>query len=163
MARNSTCKGCGASVPTEECIVHSGKKYCKSCGEVKVQEGQNYKELIKTACEYFEIDIPTPIIMRHIKEFKEQFGYTNAGMTYSLWYCKEILNKTFDPKYGLAMLKYEYKNAENYFLQQQKVRESVNAVRKVDVKVREVKVGVKKPKGSNLLFNLDELVKGGDV
>jgi hypothetical protein len=159
----SECKGCGITVPTEQTTVYSNKKYCKACYEQKQAEGQAYKDLIKTICEYFQLDMPTGLIQKHIKEFKEQLGYTHGGMQYTLYYCKEILGKTFDSKYGIALVKYEYKNAENYFLQQMKIQESVAAVNKVEVKVREVKVGVKKQEKKQLLFNLDELLKGGEV
>lgn len=158
----STCKSCGKKIPTTEVMECSGKRYCIDCYNIKKQEGQEYKDLIKTICDYFEIEIPTGLIMKHVKEFKEQYNYTNGGMLYTLWYCKEVLNKQFDPKYGLAIIKYEYKNAENYYLQQLKIQESVQASASLEEKVREVKIKSKKNKRIPLLFNLDELIEEGE-
>lgn len=159
----SECKGCGITVLTEECIVSSGKKYCESCGKIKVQEAEDYKDLIKTICEYFEINAPSGLMTKHIKDYKAQYEYSYSGMNYTLWYCKEIKGIHFDIKYGLAILKYEYKNAEDYFLQQQKIQESVQINGKIEEKVREVKIKSKKQERKSSLIDLDKLIKEGEM
>lgn len=157
----STCKGCNTSIPSGEAQIYSGKKYCNRCYELKLKDKKEYDELLKAIMYYFNIDVPSGLILKHIKEYKEQFNYTYAGMQYCLWYCKEIKGLRFDIKYGIAIIKYEYENAKDYFLQQQKVLDSVSKINHEE-KVREVKVNVKRQEQKKLLINIDELIKVGE-
>jgi hypothetical protein len=142
-------------------IIYSNKKYCKSCGEKKLQESEQYNTLIKTICIYFNIEVPTGLILKQIKQYKAEFQYEYTGMTYTLWYLKEIKRNSFEEKYGIALIKYEYENAKNYFLQQQSIQNSVNNI-KHEEKIREIKVNSKKQNRNLYLVNIDELLEDGE-
>ena len=159
MARLSTCKGCGKQITKEEKYVHSSKSYCKDCYDKIMAEKESYKKLIDSICNYFQITAPTGLILKQIKEYKNTFKYTNEGMLYTLWYCTEILNKKLDIKYGIAVVKYQYENAENYFISQQNIEKTVNNRKEVKTNVVKINLNkVHKQNESNLLFNLEELL-----
>ena len=162
--RSSTCKGCGVAITADESFVYSGKKYCKKCHDEKVEGRKEYTDLIITICEYFEIDKPTGLIFKHIKDYQEQFDYGYAGMQYTLWFCKFIKSYKFDPKYGIACVKYEFENAKEYYMQQIKIQESVTTANETEEYVKEITVNVKKQERKSMLINIDELIsKDGDM
>ena len=100
MARLSTCKGCGKKLQPEEKYIHASKTYCEECYKKIERESTEYKQLIEFICNNYELDKPTGFMLKQIKELKTEYGYSYAAMTYTLWYCKEILNKSLIEKYG---------------------------------------------------------------
>ena len=84
-------------------------------------------------------------------------------MTYTLWYCKEILNKAFIKKYGVSLIKYNYDNAKNYYSQQEILKEQMDKLSDVKIKTKIAKsISVPSNKKSTSLINLDNLIKGGE-
>lgn len=184
IARKTKCKGenCEKLLEPEEKQILNGKAYCVECYlplyEQKRQEKENikqkkeqtesqvknqYKQLISTICEYFNIKSPTGLMIKQIKQYKEEYGYTDAGIGYTLWYLKEIENKRFDDeKYGIALVKYHYDNAKRYYEQQEKSRKSVENI-DVSEHVRVVNVRIDENKNSKYKFTLDlDGLIGGD-
>lgn len=162
MPRKSKCKGCSIEITKEEKYIISGKGYCKTCHDEIQHEKENYKLLISTICEYFGIDKPTGLIIKQVKQYKDEFDFSNAGIGYTLWYLKEIKNKSFELKYGIALVKYHYEEAKQYFDQQQKISDSV-ITEKPEVKTREVKLNINKvykKNVNNYTIDLNELVGG---
>lgn len=163
MARLSTCKGCEAKLTKEEKFIYSNKSYCKQCYDKIILEKESYNNLIKTICEYFNIQFPEGLMYKQIKDYKEQFGYTYNGMSYTLWYCKEILSKNFDKKYGVALIKYEYNNAKNYFNSQQDIKNSIQDIKENSINRVIINLDKLYQKDKNkMLFNLDDLTGGGN-
>jgi len=115
--------------------------------------------LLKTICDYFKIDVVTGLMLKQIKQYKTEFNYTYNGMIYTLWYTKEILNKNFITQYGIALIKYEYENAENYYLQQSKIQESVEVG---EEKIKYITIKKQPKQTSNFLIDIDKIIKDGD-
>lgn len=154
MARLSTCKDCGNKITKEDKYTYSNKTYCKNCYDKKMKEKEQYDSLIKIICDKFNIDVPTGLILKQIKDYKEKFNYVYSGMTYCIWYSTDILKLKLDLKYGIAFVKFQYENAKDYYESQQKINKSMK-----DFKVKEVikKVKICKNKSSKFIINLDEL------
>jgi len=163
LGRKSKCKGCDKLIGKEEKFVHSSKAYCKECYDKIQVSGQSYNLLIKTICEYLNIERPTGLILKQMKEYKEQLGYSYDGMTYAMWYIKTIEGKSFSEiKYGIALVKYAYERARDYFNNQQKIEASVqNNKEHREEKVNVVKMNMDKvyAKKKDFIFNLDDLIK----
>jgi len=157
----STCKGCGNKFNTKDKQTYSGKAYCPTCYEGQVNAGKDYRDLIDTICLYFEMDKPTSLIYKHMKDYQEQLGYPYSAMTYTLWYCKFIKGYKFDSKYGMACVKYECDNAKAYYMQQLKIQESVTIASKTDEKINEVTINIKKQDRKSILIDIDELINKG--
>lgn len=160
MARLSTCKKCEKKITKDEKYTHSNKTYCKECYD-KIKSEQEQRELfIRTVCNYMNIESPTGIMLKQLKEYKLEFNYSYSGMNYTLWYFVNILGKVPQTKYGLAFIKYHYHDARKYYEQQSKIKESLN---NIEFEIKEKRVKIKKKERSlrnDLLFNLNDLLKG---
>lgn len=164
MARLSTCKSCGKKLQPEEKYTHASKTYCKKCYEKIERESIEYKQLIEFICNNYKLDKPTGYILKQIKEFKTEYEYSYAAMTYTLWYCKEVLNKSFIEKYGISLIKYYYNEAKNYYSQQEKLKEQINKLSDIKIKTKIVKkTSINSKKKSTYLIDLEDLLKGGDL
>ena len=164
MARLSTCKSCGKKLQPEEKYTHASKTYCKKCYEKIERESTEYKQLIEFICNNYKLDKPTGYILKQIKDFKTEYEYSYAAMTYTLWYCKEVLNKSFIEKYGISLIKYYYDEAKNYYSQQEKLKEQINKLSDIKVKTKIVKrTSMNSKKESTSLIDLEDLLKGGDL
>lgn len=160
MAKLSTCKNCGKKVTKEEKMTHSNKSYCKECYDEIMHEKEEYKKLIDLICTYFKIEAPTGLILKQVKDYKEQFGYSYGGMTYTLWYIKEIENKNFtEVKYGVALIKYNYEKAKAYFEQQSKIGNSITEKPKENIKTVTIRPIINKNTKDKMLFNIESLFK----
>lgn len=165
MARLSTCKQCSKKLHPEDKYTHSSKTYCLNCYQKVKRESDEYKQLIEFICINYDIERPTGFMLRQIKEYKDEYLYNYAAMTYTLWYCREVLNKELDIKYGVALIKYYYDEARSYYTQQEK---SINKLKELDgseLKTKIVKTNRKVSRNNNAknnTFNLDDLLKGSD-
>lgn len=166
MARLSTCKGCGKQLKPEEKHMHSAKSYCKECFEKISRDSEEYKQLIKYICDNYNIDRPTGLMLKQIKDYKNEYAYTYGGMTYTLWYINEILSKEFIVMYGVSLIKYYYEDASAYYLHQEEIKKSMEVNCKAEIKTKVVKinkVNVVKIKQNNSLIDLGDLLEGGDI
>lgn len=161
MARLSTCKLCNKQITKEEKYTYANKTYCIDCYNIKLQEKQDYDTLIGNICRYFDEDKPNGLILKQVKDYKENFDFCYSGMTYCLWYITEILNKKIDKKYGIALVKFEYENAKNYFTQQQNIKNSITKPTNVEV-VKKVKLKSHNNFRDKLLINIDDLISEGE-
>ena len=74
-----------------------------------------------------------------------------------MWYITDILNRTLEKKYGIALVKYEYENAKMYYNNQEKISNSVqNSNNETKEVMRKVKINNKSIK-HKFLLNLDEV------
>jgi hypothetical protein len=164
MSRLSTCKGCGKKLNKEEKYTYSNKTYCKQCYDIKIQEKTEYDTLMNMIMDYYSLEKPTGFMLKQIKEYKEKYKFTYMGMQYTLWYAKEIKKYKFDKKYGVGLIKYEYTNAEDYYLQLEKIANSAknakpNKINKISIK----NINQKEQNQNNqFLINLDDIIQGGD-
>jgi hypothetical protein len=159
MTRLSTCKFCGKKLTKEEKYTYSSKTCCKDCYDIKLQEKEQYDNLLNQILKYFNLTVPNGMILKQIKEYKDKFEYTYGGMQYCLWYITEIKGIKLELKYGIALVKFEYENAKTYFEQQQSIQNSI--VKPVNNEVvHKVKFKVNSNRKEKYLINLDEL--GGE-
>ena len=164
MARLSTCKGCSKKLHPEEKNTHNSKSYCSQCYEIVKRESEEYKQLIDFICVNYVITRPTGLILKQIKELRNEYDYSYAAMTYTLWYCKEVIEKQLIEKYGVALIKHYYDEARDYYSNQEKIKEKMKGLENVEIKSKVIK----KCKDTNVentnksLINLNLLLEGGD-
>lgn len=93
---------------------------------------------------------------------KTEYGWPYSAMTYTLWYCKEILQKRLIEKYGVVLIKHHYEDAKEYYSQQEKMKEQVKNLENVEIKTKVVKRNQSVIKNNNSsLVNLNNLLEGG--
>lgn len=164
MARLSTCKSCGRKLQPEEKYIHASKAYCEECYQKILRESDEYKQLIEFICTNYEIEKPTGFMLKQIKDMKIDFGWSYAAMTYTLWYCKEILGKQLIEKYGVALVRHFYEEAREYYSQQEQIKNQMEQIKDVEVKTKVVKHNNINNVNTNAsLVNLESLLKGGDA
>lgn len=164
MARLSTCKSCGRKLQPEEKYIHASKSYCEDCYQKILRESDEYKQLIEFICTNYEIERPTGFMLKQIKDMKTDFGWSYAAMTYTLWYCKEILGKQLIEKYGVALVKHFYEEASDYYSQQEQIRNQMEKLKDVEIKTKVVKQNnINHITENSSLVNLENLLKGGDT
>lgn len=119
--------------------------------------------MIEFICINYGLNKPTGFMLKQIKELKNDFGYTYAAMTYTLWYCKEILNKALIEKYGVSLIKHYYDEAKEYYSQQEKLKNQIKNLSDIKPLTKYVKhVSTNSEKKLKSLIDLSELTKGGD-
>lgn len=160
MARLSKCKTCSKELRPDEKHVYSNKNYCKQCYDSKIKDKQEYDSLISWICEYFNTKVPNGLILKQVKEYKEAFNYTYGGMNYCLWYITYIKNVKLEIKYGIALVKFEYENAKEYFLQQENIKKSMVKPKNLEV-VKTIKLKNNTGLYGKFLINIDELISEG--
>lgn len=164
MARLSTCKGCGKKLQPEEKYSHASKTYCKECYEKILRDSDEYKQLIEFICTNYEIERPTGFMLKQIKDMRTEYGWSYAAMTYTLWYCKEVLGKQLIEKYGVSLVKHFYEEASNYYSQQEKMKEQIKKLENEEVKTKVVKRNRSTCNSTDSsLINLGNLLEGGDI
>lgn len=164
MVRLSTCKACDKKLQPSEKFIHSSKTYCENCYAKIKRESDEYKQLIDYICTNYNIKAPTGFILKQIKEMKDESLYTYGGMTYTLWYCKEVIGKELLSKYGVALIKYYYNDACDYFAQQEISKRKMEELKDVELKTKIVKINKQnryETNNNNSLINLNNLL-GGD-
>lgn len=78
-----TCTRCKGKFPEDKLIQRTKtQKVCKKCN----QEIEGLKELKAYICKIFDIKTVPGNILRQIKRYSEEEGYTYQGMRYTLWY-----------------------------------------------------------------------------
>lgn len=157
----STCKGCESKITKEDKYMYSGKAYCKKCYDTKLAEAEDYKKLINVVCQYFKIDAPTGLLIKQIKDYKDQYNYTYSGIGYCLWYVKDIERRNFDIKFGIALVKYYYEKAKEYYEQQNRISQSINIEKPIE-KIKTITIKNNKNKKKNILIDIDSLLQGGE-
>lgn len=164
MARLSTCKGCNKQLLPEEKYSHSSKTYCEECFEKIERDTNEYKKLIEYICINYDLERPTGFMLKQIKELKNEYSYSYAAMTYTLWYCKEVLNKELIEKYGVALIKHFYDEAKKYYAQQENAKEQMKKLKNVEMKTKLIKQNKTSYNNKNLLLvNIGEMLEGGDT
>lgn len=155
MTRLSTCKGCGKKITKEEKYTHSNKSYCKECYDKIIKQHNEYKSLIDSICLYFKIDKPTGLILKQVKDYVNNLGYSYGGIKYTLYYITAILQQDLDLQYGIGLVKFKYSEAEDYYSNQISIQNSVKNIELKPPKV--IKVPNKENKRKPIVFDLDEI------
>lgn len=126
MSRKVKCPSCGTYNDKETAVYHSSKYYCPICYENKQSETNEYKELIAYICELYGLDAPTGWILKQIKDFKEQYNFTNKGIKSTLHYFFEIQEGN-EPngETGIGIVPFVYDEAKKFYLDKKAVKDSI--------------------------------------
>ncbi|MBU5331720.1 hypothetical protein KQI61_05885 [Anaerocolumna aminovalerica] len=162
MPRLASCKGCGKKLHPHEKFTHSSKSYCDVCYKKVTRDSNEYKQLVEFICDNYKIEKPTGLMFKQIKDMKIENGYSYGGMTYTLWYCKEILMKQLNVKYGVTLIKFYYDEAKNYYNEQERLIKQLNELEDIELKTKVIKIN--KQTGNSTtnksLINLNDLLGG---
>lgn len=111
---------------TEPFEEHNKRYYHEECFRTYHIGAVHYKELIEYICEIYNIKAPRGLMVRQIKEYQEEMGYTLKGMEMSLRYFHEVLENEADAK-GIGIIPYVYEDAKRHYMYMANVRASAES------------------------------------
>ena len=160
--RKYKCYGtCGEKYKETEMVVHSNKRYCKSCYEKKIAEIDARTTLYNLIKKHYKVAFPTSMHLAQIKKVKE-LGYSYDDMILGLRYCVDVLHLQLNPKLGFGYVGNNIEAAKMYFEEQKRKQQhnsnifSENIMQKKTVKVAKID-NTNKLKQSRMI-NLDDIL-----
>lgn len=135
MARLLKCYGyCNQKYPKEELrklkinknASGDGQNFCKDCYDRKVKEVADREALYNFIQSTYNLTFPTGLILRQIKNFHEERGYTYKNIRFTLDYVFNI-KKSYKPivQYGISMVPYFHDEMIEYYRELKKKRENL--------------------------------------
>ncbi len=97
-----------------------------------------------------------PLVQKQIKEYTENYRYTESGLLGTLYYAINVKHLRIDPRKGIAILPYLYNEARKYY---DKLNEIEN-IKKVDVKEEIVYIDPPKTRRQENLIDIESLLEG---
>lgn len=122
MARLPKCPDCETEVVDKSKATKiSGRWVCEDCLEVREGIQGERQSLYDYVSKIFNIEYPTVWMMKQIKDFKEQNGYTYKGMELTLRYWIETLGNSMVNAKGVGIIPYVYDDAKRFFIEKMEV------------------------------------------
>ncbi|MDD4358881.1 MAG: hypothetical protein PHY30_03655 [Candidatus Pacebacteria bacterium] len=153
MAKTPICPYCKELVNKDQtCKKYQNKTYHMTCYKKMIEEkykenmGQEdyRKELYEYICDIFKIDEITPQIMSQIDKFYKDYNLTYTEMKDSLYYYTQIMGKTLDIKYGIAIIPHIINEVRQLY-EDVKLATELNENVDITKAVKPVKVKIKQP------------------
>jgi len=136
MARQYKCYGfCGEKYPKEELQLYKTHNHCKPCYERKVKETEDREELYRMVCQLFNLNFPTGLMLRQIKQFREERNYTYKNIYFTIDYIVRLQKVKLQPQYGIALVPHYYDEMLRYYKNLQEKRANTVIQEKTKVKV----------------------------
>ncbi|PLR72194.1 hypothetical protein [Bacillus sp. UMB0728] len=134
-ARQVKCPYCETKLNKDDSFEFKKRYYHPECFETWRREADHRNELITYICELYDIDAPTGMMFKQIKEFQEQQNYKLKGMELSLKYFYEILDNKPREGDGIGIIPFVYEEAKNHYLKQQRIANSIENLESKEVTV----------------------------
>lgn len=116
MGKKVKCPVCNTMNDKEETVAYGNRYYCKTCYEEKEQSVDGYKRLVSYICRLYNINKPTGMMLKQIKDFKNEYGFTDDGIYMTLRYYYELLDNKVLEGVGLGIVPYYYEKAKQQYL-----------------------------------------------
>lgn len=127
MARLPACPDCGIDiVDKKQSKKISNRWVCFNCLEKREQIKTERQELYDLVAKLFFLKYPTGMMMKQIKDFKEDLEYTYKGMTLSLEYWTETLGNTMQNARGVGIIPFIYEDAKQFYIQKLELKKAVD-------------------------------------
>lgn len=152
MARQVKCPMCEAMNNKENTKKIDNRYYCLECAEKREQEKarnkDDWEELFEYICDLYGIDTLTGMMFKQIKDFRNDYEYTNKGMHLTLKYYYEVLENEVKENTGLGIIPYYYDRARQHYidiltvkkhLKDFEIDEQVNTVKIKNIDIKELK------------------------
>ncbi|MDG0860380.1 hypothetical protein [Staphylococcus equorum] len=169
MTRLLKCYGyCNSKYPKEELkklnlnknSTNDGHNYCVSCYEKKIKDFNDRNDLYKFLQDTFDLNFPTGLMLRQIKQFNEERGYSYKNIRLTLNYIFNI-KRCYKPmtKFGIAMVPHFHEEMIEYYKNFKNKRENLTIkkteTKRVTLPLFETNESYKQKK----LINMEDLIK----
>ena len=139
-------------LPNEQKTVRNKLNMCLNCSTKFDKDKLEEQEFIRYLITELDIEQISGMILSQIKKFKTELNYPYLGMQYTTWYCKNVLNMDFELKYGIGFIPYKYTEAKDYYMEQERLKNSVPD--KIEVKKKVVSRSNKNKRVTKGLYDL---------
>lgn len=134
------CPYCEQKLDKDEAITHKKRYYHEECLITWEKEKQHRKDLIEYICELYNIEVPTGIILKQIKDFQENYKYKLTGIELALKYFHETLRKPVRDGDGIGIVPFIYEDAKKHYLMKLKVENSLENMDNDAVEVKTITI-----------------------
>lgn len=100
---------------TERFAEHSGRFYHQECFSIRHADIQVRNNLIDYICKLQNVKHPSGYILKQIKNFEENHGYTLQGMLTTLRFVHEVEGLPVMQGAGIGIIEYFYEKAVLYY------------------------------------------------
>jgi molybdopterin converting factor small subunit len=138
LARKVKCPYCQEQLDKDEAVEHKKRYYHEGCFNTWRSEVDHRKELIEYICNMYDIESPTGMMLKQIKEYQDELGYKLKGMQLALEYFHETLGNPIREGDSIGIIPYIYEEAKKHYLTKMKAEESNEEIEK-NVKVVRLK------------------------
>ena len=144
MAKKVKCPLCNTMNDKENTKEISKRYYCIECAEKEEKRKEKtvdgWDELFNYICDLYNIDNPTGFMFKQIKDFRDNYNYTNKGILLTLKYYHETLGNEVKEDAGLGIVIYYYEKAKKHFIETREVKKHLeNFQENEEVKTIKVK------------------------
>lgn len=124
MGRQVKCPYCEMSLDKDDAIPYKKRYYHQNCFNTWKLEAEHRKELISYICTLYQIDAPTGMILKQIKEFQEEYKYKLKGVELALRYFHETLENPIREGDGIGIVPFVYDEAKRHYIRQKAIQKS---------------------------------------
>lgn len=150
MARLPKCPDCGTDIEDKKKAKKvSGRWVCLSCLEKREKIADDRQELYDLVAELFFLKYPTGMMMKQIKDFKDNLEYTYKGMTLSLVYWTETLGNSMSNAKGVGIIPYIYEDAKKFYIEKMNVKSKIDKMNGSFTSKKEVKITKRNTRNAN--------------
>lgn len=145
MAKLVKCYGtCGGKYPKTE-MIEVGKaktRFCKSCYAEREKKKIEREKLYGSIKKIYNIDFPTGIMLKQIKQYELERGYTLKNIRLTLDYIFNIAECAYpDLTGGIGLVPFYYQDMLNYY--KEKIKQK--SLTPKENKIKETKIIIPKP------------------
>ncbi len=120
------CPTCGAINQKENTVKLGNRYYCPECAEARNnQELSDWDVLFQYICWLYQIPTLTGQMFKQLKDFRDNWGYTDLGMYHTLRYYHEILEKPVKEDAGIGIIPYYYDRAKAHMIHRYEINQKL--------------------------------------
>lgn len=122
------CGKCKEAFPRETLTKIGSTNYCPTCLEEKnkPKEMTDWDYLYQYICELHNVDKLSGLTFKRLKEYRDDYGYTDIGMYHTLRYIHETLGKEIYENGHLAQIPFYYEQAKQHVLKTYEIADIVD-------------------------------------
>lgn len=164
MAKLVICQGCRKKFDRAEEPFQKASKgyyhqacYDKAKGMSKATS-QGRKALLDMLKELWGDKTNYPLVAKQIKQYTEEFNYTESGLLGTLHYVLNVKKQRLDPSKGIAILPYFYNQARNHYQNLDNVSfEGPMEINEVEILLSELPYSTKR---EEMLIDIEKILQG---
>lgn len=159
MSRIVKCYGtCGQKLPKEQMLDYKGHNHCHDCYNAKVKDVEDREELYKFLSSYFKLNYPSGIMLRQIKQYKDERGYSYKNMRFAVDYMIRIKKIDLNVKYGIALVPHYYDEMIRYYKDLKERRERTTDYEPKVINIKLKPINLENTYRQKKLINMEELL-----